>query len=397
MTAHFCLMMAWAVLTAPSAALSLDVGGDPPMRWLSRAASAPDLCAPCNAGSQCETGLCAIEASGVGLCTQMCDSKTLCPDNFTCQETGSASICAPGDATICPNPYLAPLNTFCRVPSSNNDPNLLITRNCDVGLTCFVFPSGYGACVSACSALDQNQACKFGQSCCFGTDDSGFCMGSTPTQSTGGCFTVQQIGDSCAQPDRSFCVQGSTCLYAQTASAAKCYSLCSDKSPCSPGGTCQTFQGAQVCCEAQSFNPNDVSTCAPFAAICKREVGVVCSSNNDCRLGLCQKNNTQAACSTACVTDADCPGPSEDINGDGVADGGSTCQTIGGESRCWPTQGPAAPPACATPRAAPGPLKDGGCSCAQSQVWPSSAVLALWVWGHRALKRSRGCGPSKRV
>lgn len=383
----------FAALTAVgslSSTFSLDAGGDPPMHWLSKAASAPDLCAPCNAGSQCESGLCALDSNGVGLCTQPCDAKTACPDNFNCQETNTASICAPADATVCPNPYLAPLNTFCRVPASNSDPNLVINRSCDVGLTCFVFSSGYGACVSGCSALDANSSCKFGQNCCFGTDSNGFCMASTPTQSTGGCFSVQQVGDSCAQPDHSFCLTGSTCLYAQTASAAKCYSTCTTAAPCSIGGTCQSFQGAQVCCDAQSFNPNDISTCAPFAAICKREVGVVCSVNADCILGLCQKNNTQAACSTACVTDADCPGPSEDLNGDGVADGGSTCQTISGAQRCWPTQGPAAAPACSVPKVASATaLKDEGCSCAQSQVWPMSFVLAAGVWVSRRARAYR--------
>jgi hypothetical protein len=377
-----------AVFASDAKSLKLDAGGDPPMRWLSKAASSPDLCAPCNAGSQCESGLCALDSNGIGFCTQVCDANTPCPDNFTCQDTNSASVCAPADATICPDPYLAPLNTFCRVPSSDNDPNLLIVRNCDVGLTCFVFPSGLGACVNACSALDANQACKFGQTCCFGTDPNGFCLASTATQSTGGCFLVQQIGDSCVQPDHSFCAQGSTCLYAQVASAAKCYSLCSPSVPCPAGGTCQTFQGSQVCCDSQSYNPNDTSTCAPFAQICKREVGVVCSSNADCRLGLCLKNNTQAACSTTCVTDADCPSASEDVNGDGVADGGSTCQNIGGEQRCWPTQGPAAQPSCATAKtAAGGPYKDGGCSCAQSQVWPLSGLMAAAVAVRR---RARG-------
>ena len=382
--------LALAVLASDAKSLQLNAGEDPPMRWMARAASSPDLCAPCNAGSQCESGLCALDNTGVGICTQVCDAKNPCPDNFVCQDTSTASVCAPGDATICPNPYLAPLNTFCRVPSANNDPNLLIQRSCDVGLTCFVFPSGFGACVTACSALDASQSCKFGQTCCFGTDDNGFCMGSTPTQNSGGCFLIQQVGDSCVQPDRSFCVQGSTCLYAQTAAAAKCYGLCSEEAPCGPGGTCQTFQGAQVCLDTQSYNPNDASTGTPFSPICKRDVGVVCSQNADCRLGLCQKNNTQAACSTACVTDADCPGQNEDVNGDGVADGGSTCQSIGGEQRCWPIQGPAAEPSCAVAKTGPtGPYKDGGCSCAQSQVWPVSGLMAGGMMLSRWLRRRR--------
>lgn len=382
--------VAFAVVGAHSLFVKVDAGTDPPMRWVSKVASSPDLCAPCNAGSQCDSGLCALDSNDVGMCTQSCDANTSCPDNFVCQDAGTASVCAPGDATVCPNPYLAPLNTFCNVPSTDDDPNLLITRTCDVGLTCFVFASTYGACVNACSALDSNQSCKFGQNCCFGADANGYCGSSTATQSTGGCFSVQQVGDSCVQPDHSFCVEGSTCLYAQTASAAKCYSLCSTTSACADGGTCQTFQGSSVCCEAQSYNPNDASTCAPFAPVCKREVGVVCSTNADCLLGLCQKNNTQAACSTTCVTDADCPGASEDVNGDGSADGGSTCQTIGGEQRCWPVQGPAAAPSCATPLvASTTTLKNSGCSCAQNQVWPSCGLIALGVMVQRRFARRR--------
>jgi hypothetical protein len=378
------LALALPLFAVPQASvLKLDVGADPPMRWMSRAASMPDLCAPCNAGDQCDSGLCALDADNVGICTQICDSKTVCPDNFTCTDTTVGSVCAPTDATVCPDPYRAPLNTFCQVPASSNDPNLTIMRDCDAGLTCFVFPSGYGACVSACSALDGNQACKFGQSCCFGTDANNYCLASTPTQSLGGCFQVQQVGDSCAQPDHSFCVPGSTCLFAQTASAAKCYTTCGPSAPCGPGGTCQSFQATQVCCDARTYNPNDASTCSPFAEICKREVGVVCTANTDCRLGLCLKNNSQAACSTACVTDADCPGPSEDVNGDGMADGGSTCQAFGNEHRCWPIQGPAAAPACAVAKTYALPAsKDGGCSCAQSQTWPMSAIIAMG-WGVR--------------
>ena len=376
-------------LTPAAAALKVDVGTDPPMRWLSRAASMPDLCAPCNAGDQCDSGLCALDGATSGICTQVCDVKTPCPDNFVCTDTSTGSVCAPADATVCPSPYLAPLNTFCQVPATNNDPNLLIVRSCDVGLTCFVFGSGYGACVTACSALDQNQSCKFGQSCCFGADANGYCATPSPTQATGGCFEVQQVGDSCAQPDHSFCLPGSACLYAQTASAAKCYATCTGPGTCGTGGTCQTFQGTQVCCDAASFNPNDVSTCAPFAAICAREVGVVCQANVDCRLGLCLKNGSQAACSAACATDADCPGPSEDVNGDGVADGGSTCQTIGQAQRCWPVSGPAAAPACAVAKPTATADRGGGCSCAESQVAPTMALVAAMV----ALCRRLRCRP----
>lgn len=339
--------------------------------------SSVDLCAPCSEGSQCEESVCAGgDANNFGVCTQRCTATADCPNNFYCTQ----NVCFPETVTTCPQPYVAPTNTFCYFPAANGDSNYAIKRACGAGLMCYGFPDGnggtaVGVCVQQCSSVDSSQACKFGKTCCFGSNADNTCNTvATSANTGGGCFYIQDPGAGCANPDQSYCVASSTCLYTQTAAAAKCYATCKEGA-CPVGGTCATVNGEDVCCNANVFRNDQISSCQPAAVACRRELGVLCAVNNDCRLNLCLKNAAQAACSVSCETDDDCPGVDEDVNGDGIADGGSTCTSFAGQKYCWPKRGPRSPPACADANVVV-VTPNNGCSC---QAGPGSTAGLPWL------------------
>jgi MYXO-CTERM domain-containing protein len=385
--------------TASSAQMLAPVSQGP-SRSLAASTAAVDLCAPCANGEQCGSGLCLIDnATGEGICSQKCtlNGTTPCPNGFTCTTlSGSAyNVCNPNDDTVCPSIYVgAALNDACQynVAKSANS-NTVLTRPCLGDLYCFVYPSNDGACLNKCSSHDPNYVChQQGQICCFGLDANGYCAPSSQPTDTGGCIQIQQVGDSCVEPDQSVCVQGAGCFSPTQAGAqgSRCYGLCPTGS-CAGNAVCATIRGAQVCCDAARYNINDASTCQPLAGSCKLGIGVACTLNADCKQNYCAKKGNQSACSRSCLSDADCPDASVDANGDGVPDGGGSCIDLGAEQKyCWPRQNPAAQPNCflsASAAAAADP--GGGCNCRSAAAAPLWGVALLGVALQRSRRRSR--------
>ena len=400
--------MLWGLASAPPAlaqklqdARTLDAQRGA-MQLASRASSeevvaALDLCAPCTDSGQCLSSICPTDPNGDnGICLQACDAAGQCPPNFSCNTPVDGAVrCEPNDGSVCPNPYRAPKNVFCRYPSTSANPEAIIDRQCADGLTCYHFPAASGAtevgvCVTRCSSTDASAACAPEESCCFGTNNDGSCnRSSTASTSVGGCFVEGDVGASCATADHSYCAKGATCVYPEVAAAAACYGTCGSGGGCPPGGFCAHVGNSDVCCNAKTLNLNDLTTCQPLQGICRREVGVACSENAECRLGTCQKNGRQSACSVACKSDLDCPAEDVDVNGDGVPDGGSTCLDFGGVQRCWPTNGPVTPPRCAIVSDADESKPGQGCQCAGGESSAAAVLVPLALVWRRARRRLR--------
>jgi hypothetical protein len=360
--------------------------------------SATDLCAPCSDGTQCSSGLCPIaNATDTGFCSQKCnvDGTIACPTGFTCINPNDSTVdtCIPNDATVCPAIYIGTLlNDECFFPDSASDGNGF-NRPCADGLACVLFPaSGIGACLNKCSSIDPDYLCNPNQRCCFGLDSNGTCLASTSPQTLGGCVQIQSVGDSCVDADQSVCVTGAICVNTEASSGTdKCFGSCAvDSTSCPYDGTCATINGEAICCDASQYNPEDQTTCFPIPGTCQLNVGVACTSNADCKTSQCKTNGTAKACSSPCNTADDCPSDTADVNGDGVADGGSLCITLGTTGNyCWPKTTPATQPNCfflATQQAAAG--QDSGCTC---QSAPAAPLwwLALMAFALRCGRKCR--------
>lgn len=363
--------------------------------------SAADLCAYCTTGDQCDSGLCPIpnaSTNKIGTCSQKCavDGSIGCPIGFTCMNPNDSTVdtCIPNDTKVCPAIYIGTLlNQVCYFPDAASDANSGFQRDCATGLACVTFrESGIGACLNKCSSIDPAYICNPNQRCCFGLDANGTCLASTATQTLGGCIQIQSVGDACVNADQSSCVAGAICVNTGTSSGTdKCFASCAaDSTSCPTGGTCATINNQPICCDALQYNPEDQTTCYPIAGSCKLNVGVACTSNVDCKTNQCKTNGTAKACSSPCNTAADCPSDTADVNGDGVADGGSLCITLSPNNNyCWPKTTPATQPDCfflATQEAAAG--QNSGCNC---QGAPAAGVwwLALVAIAYRAAQRRR--------
>lgn len=354
-----------------------------------------DLCAPCSIGAHCMSNKCLLDANNVGLCSQVCAANTDCPTSFTCN--ASLGMCQPNTAATCPSPYPTPLNQLCQIPPINGNANTLLQRDCAAGLACYTFlpdSTGYalGVCVEQCSTLSNSAVCPFGDTCCFGNTADGSCVSTISSDATlGGCFFLGDVGDSCADGNRSYCLPGATCMYTTSPSAARCYDVC-DQGLCNEGGTCQSVNGVDVCCDKSRFVANDIDSCVPAPGYCRRETGVRCDKNEQCKKGFCLKSGTMAACSEPCVSDSDCQAPSTDVNGDGTADGGSTCRSYGQQKYCWPTNGPVAAPACASiAQERSSLLRGSGCTCRSSEG-AAVGLGALALLAVRSVRRRRDAG-----
>jgi hypothetical protein len=363
-----------------------------------------DLCAPCSLGDQCDSGTCLVDnATGDGVCTQTnCapTGTTPCPSGFTCQKSQNTgkSYCNPNDETVCPAVYQGvELNDISVLPQSAAlNPNGAFSRPCRKGLVSFPFPTGIAACLNTCSSIDPNLTCEPNQRCCFGPglDANGYCRNSTSPSMVGGCIAIQNVGSNCAEPDRSVCTMGAVCFSTGVAADAKCYVSCA-AGDCSADGRCATIDNIPVCCDLAQYSVNDAATCVPVGSTCSLGVGVACTLNADCESQYCLKKGSQSACSVPCTSDANCPAASDDVNGDGIADGGGTCLTLGTGKYCWPRTTPAAQPNCflaaVAASAAPADNSD-GCTCRNANDAPLWA-LALWglVLARRRRRLRRAC------
>ncbi len=304
-----------------------------------------DICEPCSSGEDCNSGFCLSD--GVqSFCSEVCLSDADCETNFTCIATDAGTGgCFPLDTDNCGDDPRAGLNEVCYIPSGGADGEDYFNA-CKPDLICFGFQplcgSITGACVLVC---DANHPCPDENlTCCSGQDANGNCAGLTPEQPYGGCFDIQAKGQSCVSPEQSICDSGNGCYNFGDESASRCYAECAGDADCASSESCFNFgfndancEGSvQVCCR------NDRDGCVPAEAEALAGLGLRCIVNADCDSGLCLKYQGEGACSRTCdaITQVGCPEGEQDIDGDGVMDGGFECLAVGSGGRCWPTNGP---------------------------------------------------------
>lgn len=349
-----------------------------------------DFCDPCTSGSQCSSGICVGDGTNPTMCTQGCapGSASGCPNGFSCVATNQNwSVCWPDNPLSCGGEdNRAGINDVCFQESVTGGDHYF--RSCGPDLVCFGFRprcgGQTGACVTYCNSAERpygGETCPDpNQQCCFGVDNDGQCLAASVDRQHGGCFSRRKVGESCVSAENSICEPGAGCYFFSNPSVAKCYRECTSKSDCSGSETCEAFAdgcGNQfgLCCA--NGNRND---CLPGAPVEKLDVGVACRENADCNSGLCLRFEGRSACTRRCnpVTDSGCPGD-EDMNGDGITDGGFTCRLISEAGYCWPNNGPISPPANSI---VGGDASDGGgcCSAVGVRREPGDALLGLLLW-----------------
>ncbi len=350
-----------------------------------------DFGAPCSTGAQCTSGLCMTD--GVeSRCTQACVPGMLpggvtpassCPPAFTCQMTDlNSTVCWPDDPEAWSGGGAgtrADLNELCfqaMGPAENDDWYL----PCGPDLVCFNFKprceGQEGACVPYCGASlpcpDANQTC------CFGVDDDGACLGSAADRPHGGCFLLRDEGELCVAAERSICAAGLGCFHFGDPSLARCYRRC-DSSACADGASCQVFLDA--CADPFGLCCAD----AGLPAVCEPGVvdrgtaplGFACRADSDCESDRCVSYGDEQVCSRRCnpTTGFGCPDESYDVDGDGVGDGGFDCLAGADGGFCWPRQGPLSE---LEPEPAPRPKKKppaGGCAAISASAWAALLLL----------------------
>jgi hypothetical protein len=351
----------------------------------------PDLCAPCGEGDDCADGVCVLDPStDTRLCTVPCEPDGGCPAGMECLPTGDGgNVCWPTSDGSCGGAdQRRDLGEICYDENVGGDPQIY---ECGPGLVCFVFkprPEGQvGACLPYCNTFDS--PCPLtGQTCCFGADDFGSCLPYAASRPHGACFDIRSEGQTCSLAEESICEDGTTCINFNN--TIKCFKPC-DGNPglCAADQECVPWDFAaggsiELCCDAEDL-AEDPNNCIP-SAVSVYNVGVACDVNADCDSSLCLKHDGEAACSRSCdpYTGFGCPG-NIDANGDDEPDGGYHCLLLeGGEGRCWPNEGPIAPPA--VPVVPPPPAS--GCACnggAADLPFIGLAALAAWCRRRRVV------------
>jgi hypothetical protein len=365
-----------------------------------------DFGAPCTTGTQCSSGLCITDEATQSRCTQACVPGALpggvtpaynCPAGFDCQATDfGAHVCWPDDPAAwsgnAAGSGRANLNDLCfqAMTTSTTDDWYL---PCGPDLVCFNFrprcEGQEGACVPYC---DESLPCPDrNQTCCFGVDAEGNCLGPSLDRVHGGCFDLREEGESCVTAERSICAEGLGCYHFGEPRLARCYRHCASAA-CASGATCTQFHDTcsnafSLCC-ADAYLPDACEPGqAPDTAL---DLGYACTVDGDCASEMCETYAGRSGCSRSCneVTGFGCPDASYDVDGDGVGDGGFDCVAGG---FCWPRQGPLAVPE-PEPEPEPTPKKKppaGSCDDCSAAGPPSLAGLALgWLWWRARRRRT---------
>jgi hypothetical protein len=307
----------------------------------------PDLCAPCSGGDDCSNGMCVALNDTEAVCTMPCGSNDTCPTGLSCAATeGGPEVCVPTSSGSCGGSDVrVELGDVCYDEAANQ------VYECGPGLVCFVFQprveGQIGACVTYCNNFD-SPCPDTNQTCCFGIDDNGNCLGYAASRPHGGCFDIRREGETCDTAENSICEAGTECFNFGNPYEAKCFKRC-EAAACRSNQECVEWSAGatfvDLCCDAADFSA-DPTGCVPHVDTHVYDVGVACDVNSDCDSKLCLKHDGEAACSRNCdpYSGFGCPG-NIDVNRDGNPDGGFACilQTSG-EGRCWPLNGPADPP-----------------------------------------------------
>lgn len=179
-------------------------------------------------------------------------------------------------------PPTAGLNELCYVMTEAGDESAL---DCAAGLSCLAAPvaadgNTYGYCVAYCE--DDND-CDAGQTCCYGLFDTGECNFEQDADfPSGGCFSFGSEGDDCTAMIDSVCKDGLGCFRFDVNSNALCYKGCANTA-CATGQTCAEFLDGSgntlnLCCDSNSYDKNDPSSCVPGTSALKGPSGGCCSA-----------------------------------------------------------------------------------------------------------------------
>jgi hypothetical protein len=343
-------------------------------------------CESCTEDSQCD-GLKCVKASATstsGLCVRACENN-VCPFGFTCMDTDSVGkVCYPVNPSSCiSRNKKADLGEVCydnkNTPADASDDEF---HACKTGSNCFVF-TRKGVCMPSCTSQKNalgvcpagQSCCSQGQTCCFGVTPFGNCI-STPSTSvkTGACFDNRVHGSSCFAPIQAVCGGDQVCLGPDAQES--CYGRC-EKTTCGEGEECVSLtlnppienqKTLSICCDSNTLNGADLSTCHARLRAPAYDVGVKCVSSAECLSGVCYGNVCTRECDAAWALS--CPDETMDVNHDGKPDGGMVCKRqLNSKYYCMPKPGTSA---AEPPPYGPTPQDKKGCACNHSE--------GVWVW-----------------
>jgi hypothetical protein len=272
-------------------------------------AAAPKF-GPCDSNADCPTGICYAGPDGVGVCSDACDTGSLCPCDWRCR-----FVALGGDSvSICTPPVLA-----CDSCNDNQD--------CNAG-KCVLFdePTGQkGFCLDPCGALD---SCAGGFGCqeldgtklCYPTNESCTCRTNEDDGTVRGCSNKNDIG---------------TCIGNQTCDIATGWSDCTASVPsieiCNGfDDNCNNSIDEGHSTPRECNKTNDLGTCLGTET-CVGSLGYVC-------------NAAEPAVETCDAKDNNCDGVTDEgFQTDGIYDTklhcgecGNNCNTAvsGGTGKC---------------------------------------------------------------
>lgn len=352
-----------------------------------------DLCKTCRTGADCASEFCVNTTNNSqSYCSMSCTpgSTSLgCPEGFDCltlDSGGGACWPSSGSCQSAVDPQkTSGINEICwdynNTPNNTSDDTI---SQCDSGLICFGFRN-FGECVPICG--DGISCPGSNYTCCYSIDQYGNCVTQGEAGQFGGCFDIRQENETCVRGDESICDNGLLCAQLESSVAdncgiqwdnslqtARCYTMCTDKSQCKQGQTCnkclQVSEGVGLCW-SDNGSPNPAPT--------KRALGAACSSHDQCESALCLENSGKKACSQGCNYYAADGCPTAAANELGLT---FNCLQIGTttDGFCWPVNGPIA--------ADDEPEEEiYGCDCRQGMSDPMSwfmvALLALLAFRPR--------------
>ncbi|MBE2248421.1 MAG: matrixin family metalloprotease [Myxococcus sp.] len=278
---------------------------------------ASDQCRFCTAGSDCSTGTCLTNGSGINWCSSSCNPSVSgsCGAGYQCSGSSGSAFCVP--TTACTNQCTpATVQTDCApgygCVGGTCTPTGAPGDRCDVSSFC--------AMCGVCTLDDTDPNLAFCRTCCNGL---GECMGCTSTT----CQSVSGTPTACTgftnSPER-ICYPSSGATLCQA---------CSASVPCQNGLSC--VAGA---CRAPC-NPSNPGTCPACLAsgtsgVCACTTGEVRSEGQPCSgsapLGICRTGLRCASgtCRTPCTPTAPVP-----------CSTGFVCSNVGGSNVCVPGGG----------------------------------------------------------
>lgn len=232
--------------------------------------------AGCAAGGSCGTDeVCDPQSGRCVPVTGPCTSDAECgPPSSVCESGQCVGGCTQAGGIQCQG------NETCNPGTGRCDP--VMTPTCVMDSDCnppsTVCESANGMCVPGCGTT----GCATGQMC---------------NATTGRCQAVQNptgaaLNESCSA--NADCESG-LCFDFGGNVGSLCVSSCGTSLDCPTGFTCADYSGARTCLNARYFNG------ATFSAA----NGASCSSGGDCRSGYCRGG---MSCVDSCAEDSDCSG-----------------------------------------------------------------------------------------